>query len=462
MMTKPINRLAPVLSTFALPVLFGVGCPTPTGNTTTEGSGQLIEGGEARAFTIDTERSELVVLVTVSGSVCHNHVAEAAGYSWDFSIDLDENARSTFDLTVPVNGVSPDRPALRERFDETREYIMSDLERGQITETMKGELGGDGTDMVFKLSSLSQVIGEGLTAQAEIEFNGGKSNTTVTFDGSYADDELVITGRGVLSGANHSFPSGAGLTGCIDPDVDLMLNLVLVPGESDGPEPEPEPTFEPTYFDPPTVCGEAGGWDEAWQVLGPRCSGCHTQEGREGAAEHFLDYEETRYDTPFAPGRPLVEVFAEVMDLPQNSALHMPPLAASQLTGDERTFLHAWIDEGGPETACTPTAPAWPLTPVEKSTCGTPSYADVEPILAFNCVGCHTSVGPAGYLPLDNYAAGTVATQHPFYAPLTNWEASYQRMLDQSMPPGSIGLDDTDLQLVEAWINAGTPEAPCQ
>lgn len=77
------------------------------------------------------------------------------------------------------------------------------------------------------------------------------------------------------------------------------------------------------------------------------------------------------------------------------------------------------------------------------------SYADVEPILAAYCTGCHTEGGPSPFA-LDSYAdaaprAGRIVA----------------RAVDGSggpMPPAGLALDDDEAAILEAWDAAGAPE----
>lgn len=77
------------------------------------------------------------------------------------------------------------------------------------------------------------------------------------------------------------------------------------------------------------------------------------------------------------------------------------------------------------------------------------TYAEVEPIVAEHCLGCHAEGGSAG-VALDSYAAASA-----------NADGMVDRAVDAeggAMPPSGLVLSAEQAEVLVAWAEAGAPE----
>ncbi len=77
------------------------------------------------------------------------------------------------------------------------------------------------------------------------------------------------------------------------------------------------------------------------------------------------------------------------------------------------------------------------------------TYADVEPILAEHCLGCHGEGGSAG-VALDSYETASAKA-----------DALVDRAVDGeggAMPPSGLALSAAQAEVFVAWAEAGAPE----
>ena len=93
------------------------------------------------------------------------------------------------------------------------------------------------------------------------------------------------------------------------------------------------------------------------------------------------------------------------------------------------------------DTGCSGTFPTCPASP--------PSWsADVQPIVAANCVSCHTPGGAAGSAPLDTYA-DVVAHQQSMSGQV------YSCAMPRAPNPP---LSEPDRWLLLTWLACGAPD----
>ncbi len=96
---------------------------------------------------------------------------------------------------------------------------------------------------------------------------------------------------------------------------------------------------------------------------------------------------------------------------------------------------------------------------------------DVQPIFAELCAPCHTGLGLGGHDMGTSYAGAPLAAGNPACSGLTKGACTIVRIQAGEMPPnrGCTGdpvvdatdadcLDQTEQDLVQAWIDAGIPE----
>lgn len=93
-----------------------------------------------------------------------------------------------------------------------------------------------------------------------------------------------------------------------------------------------------------------------------------------------------------------------------------------------------------------PQAPACDTTNVTYST-------DVWPVISENCTDCHNTGFPSGNVSLSNYDEIVAAVQNGSLLGTIKHEDGWS-----PMPKGGGKLPDCDIQKIESWVNAGTPD----
>lgn len=461
-----------LLALSCLPLGLALACndctgPLPDAGPPPSGDGVIRIDGEEQPYSVSFADSELLIVVKLKEQfgcgVFHSHVVEASSFQLDFT--LDESAPDTSEIvaTVPAAALTADDPELRARFPETQSSTLSEDDRRRVRVSVFEELKAEThPTLTFRATDLTVLEGQG-GANVEVTLGGATSTVAMSYEAAFDEDGvLVVDASGSLDGAPHGIPSGFG-SDCVQPVMDLHMKLTLVPGSSEGPPPvDGGPVaFEPTFYPYDGGCDDVVGFAEVREVIGPRCAGCHLDPPRLGATTPLVEWEDFRVNAARSPDGPLYETMAELIQLPEDASLHMPPIDLSQLTSAERDLLLEWATRGAPPEKCTPD-PVRTFTHVEAAACGPVAYEDVAPIFEDNCNFCHGE--DAVSVPrLDSYAAGLADSVHPYYLPLNLWESSLARIEDDSMPPGGgFGqfLPD-ELALLQAWIAGGYPEVRC-
>jgi gluconolactonase len=174
-------------------------------------------------------------------------------------------------------------------------------------------------------------------------------------------------------------------------------------------------------------------WGDVEPIVRDRCQTCHDTMPMNGASVSLVTYGDVNAQA--STGVPMHrEMYARVSS--NDTPMPLPPLP--RLTMEETEIFQVWTREGAPE--------------------GEPPYTwarDVQPIVASNCLGCHSD-------PPQNQA--------PF--PLVTWESTqvgsggrpvHEIMAERvdtpppgSMPPGG-QLPIGQINLIRAWSRIGAP-----
>lgn len=405
-------------------LLVATGCGDCNGDGPSEsgppsGDGILRVGGEERPYAVDFEASRLLILVKVKDQfgcgVFHSHAVEAESYALSFVLDADDPESSRVEMVAPAAGLNPDEDENRALFPETRDEMLSEDDRRRIRVSVLEELRAEEHPTLrFVATGLSTLEGEG-TAELEVELVGETSTIPFSYTATFDEEgRIYVEGTGQLDGKPHGIPNPAGLVSdCVDPIMDLHLKLTLVPGASKEPPPvDGGPPFEEVFYPYDGGCGTVG-FEEVRQIVGPRCVGCHMDPPRLGASTPLVTWEHFRVNAPRSPGAPLYETAGELVSLPFDATLHMPPADVSQLTNEEKERFLTWVEEGAPPEACEPVE-VEPFEHTAEAPCGPLGYEeDVAPFVASLCFDCHFIAGSAIPL-LDTYEAGLVESEHLF------------------------------------------------
>jgi uncharacterized membrane protein len=167
-------------------------------------------------------------------------------------------------------------------------------------------------------------------------------------------------------------------------------------------------------------------------------SGCHDAATRQDGVD-FSTYEGIRAQV--RPGRPDdSEIIERINETDPDD--RMPPPPRAPLTQEQKDLLFKWIQQGADNTVC-----------AESSTGCSPadvSFAnDIRPIIATNCIGCHSGSSPSGGINLSNHGGvQTVAQNGKLY------NAVSQNGQATPMPPNG-KLSPCDIQKIKVWIDEG-------
>ncbi len=123
----------------------------------------------------------------------------------------------------------------------------------------------------------------------------------------------------------------------------------------------------------------------------------------------------------------------------------MPEPPNQKLSADQIALISQWILQGAKDLACDEMAGECDTTLV--------SYSNfISPLLAANCVGCHSGGSPSGSIDLNSYNGVQTVAMNGRLLGAVSWTASFQ-----PMPKGSSKLSDCTIDKIKAWINDGAP-----
>ncbi|MCP4503822.1 MAG: hypothetical protein GY822_28180 [Deltaproteobacteria bacterium] len=457
-------------------LFLGVGCDgcmrtsgDDAGVPSSGGDGEVIRDGESVAYTFSAEQSRFLITVfnkpaQVGCGLFHSHVVNAESMLLDFSLNEDDVGSSTLNATIAAAGLDPDDPDLRDEIlgDEPLSQNDRDTIKTSLIDQVKG---AEHPRLTFDASNFTSLTdGASGTLDVAVAIGGGNQTIQMDYDFSVdADGKIEIHGTGTLPGAPHDIPSGFA-SDCVEADMNLLLDLVLEPGTRDQPGVLPDAgieVYEPTLFPFEDGCdADKISFNEVRDVLVRKCASCHMDPIRLGATIPLVEYDDFRTDSLRNQGRPMYETIADFID-PQGDHSVMPPVNdAAPITDAEKQLALDWIAEGAADCldAATPTV----FVPIASVACGPVAYQDISSIVASNCVFCHDSNQTA--LPLlETFGDGLVQNLHPFYGPITVWEAALYRMEDVTMPPyaNAAPVAVNDIALFRTWVEDGYPEVHC-
>lgn len=128
----------------------------------------------------------------------------------------------------------------------------------------------------------------------------------------------------------------------------------------------------------------------------------------------------------------------KVMVKTGNERMPLPPL--NPMTATQLTQIQTWINQGAKNNVC--------------SSCDTTKYTyslDVQPLLATNCVGCHSTVSAGGGIDLSSYAQVKVyATNGRLYGSIAHTPGY------SAMPKNQAQMPACQIIQIKKWIDAGS------
>ena len=169
-------------------------------------------------------------------------------------------------------------------------------------------------------------------------------------------------------------------------------------------------------------------------------SGCHS------AASHQKDYVLDSYNHIISRGvnagnASESKIYRVLFETSPDKKMPQPPNA--DLTAAQKALIGKWINEGAQNT-----------TNCSSSTgCDTANFkfnADIKPILASNCTGCHGGTAPTGGINLTDY---TIVKQVALNGRLIG--AVTHTLGYQPMPQNANKLSDYKIIQIKKWATAG-------
>jgi mono/diheme cytochrome c family protein len=121
----------------------------------------------------------------------------------------------------------------------------------------------------------------------------------------------------------------------------------------------------------------------------------------------------------------------------------MPPPGNTPLTMEQKNLLIDWINQGALNNSCVAS---------ECDTIDISYLQDVFPIVLNNCTGCHSGNDPSGGFSLTNHAEVKEAALNFDLLNSILWNG-----LAENMPKNGDQLSDCQIDIIEIWINDGTP-----
>lgn len=173
-------------------------------------------------------------------------------------------------------------------------------------------------------------------------------------------------------------------------------------------------------------------------------SGCHD------AVSHEEGVILTDYQNVMSTGK--VKAFK-----PQNSKLYtslnagggdrMPPTPAAAFTAAQKAVIQKWIAQGALNNACNENYGQG------CSTVGVTYTNFIQPLVANQCLGCHSTASTGGGILLKNYAdIKASGLTGKFYGSVI-WANGIS-----AMPKNGAKMSDCYAEKVKAWIDSGMPQ----
>jgi len=179
-------------------------------------------------------------------------------------------------------------------------------------------------------------------------------------------------------------------------------------------------------------------------LLNSNCavSGCHDPETAKDDVV-LSDYESVMATAGVVPFNADESEIIEVLFETDPDDLMPPPPDNLPLTMEQKNLLIDWINQGALNNNCV------------YDVCDTVDVSfskNVFPIIANSCTGCHSGSDPSGGFKLTNHAEVKEAVLNFDLLNSILWNG-----LAENMPKNGEQLSDCQIDIIEVWINDGTP-----
>jgi uncharacterized membrane protein len=170
-------------------------------------------------------------------------------------------------------------------------------------------------------------------------------------------------------------------------------------------------------------------------------SGCHD------AGSHEEDIVLDSYQTIMATGGIKVnnptdsKIYKQMLKTGEDQ---MPPSPASPMTTAQLNLISKWIGQGAKNNSCI--LSGCDTTNVKYST-------HIKPLIQNSCQGCHSGAAPGGGINLATYAGVKAIADNGAFVGAISHLTGYS-----AMPKNGNKLTDCQINMVNIWINQGSPE----
>ena len=164
----------------------------------------------ATKYTFDPAASELYVLVrkdpdTIAAGLSHDHVVAATGWSGSVTIDPASPAGCTVEASVPVAGLEPDLPEMRELVGFAGE--LTGAQRGDVRRNMlaKGQLWADKFPSVTFRSTACTKRDDGIDVVGDLGVHGVTKEVRIRVRLDFDEAAGTARARGGFSATHGDF-----------------------------------------------------------------------------------------------------------------------------------------------------------------------------------------------------------------------------------------------------------------
>lgn len=184
-------------------------------------------------WTLDAAASSLYVQVfkdpsTLGSDLAHDHVVLATGWSGTVRLDPDQPTVCESSITVPVAGLKPDLPELRQKVGYP--VMLTDAQQGQVAEHMRGDdqLKASRFPEIRFQSKNCTLTGEQRQVVGTLSVRGVSKDLQFPLDLRVEGDTLRAKGSFSLRHADFGFSPYTAFLGTLRNQEELRFTLDVV------------------------------------------------------------------------------------------------------------------------------------------------------------------------------------------------------------------------------------------
>lgn len=195
----------------------------------------------------------------------------------------------------------------------------------------------------------------------------------------------------------------------------------------------PEPRLQPCSTDSVYFV------NEVFPLIISGCTqvGCHNSDVNTQGSVPLTSYDEIMTEV-VAGNAASSQLYKRIT---ATNSTRMPQRPLRELTSDQKLLIQKWINQGALKSDC--------------YSCNDQHYAfnaDIKPLIANKCYGCHNDITANGGYDLSVYDSVKVVALNGKLVGSTTWAPNYL-----AMPRGSGKLPSCQLTQIKKWVEAGAP-----